>query len=246
MKGVILSINPDAIIVDISHDIAPQDIQQGALILANSVNYFPRDAIHICVVDPGVGSSRRPIAVQAGETFFVGPDNGVLSWAMEAVQGSTRAVHLTNAHYFLPRVSNTFHGRDIFSPVAAHLSRGVPLDALGEEISDWIKLPAPQAQTRADDALVGQVIYIDKFGNLVLNLTEEQITSTNYIVEIAGRAIRGLARTFADRAEGELLACIGSSGHLDIAVRNGNAARELGVKVGEEVVVRKLGGWVVG
>ena len=136
MKGVILNINPHANIVDITHDIAPQNIEQGAFLFANAVKYFPANVIHVVVVDPGVGSARRPIAVQLGKTFFVAPDNGVLSRITDHASLPIRVVHLTNPAYWLPRVSATFHGRDIFAPVAAHLSLGVPLDALGEPIDD--------------------------------------------------------------------------------------------------------------
>jgi S-adenosylmethionine hydrolase len=246
MKGVMLSINPDAQFVDITHDIAPQDVQQGAFLLANSTPYFPAAAIHICVVDPGVGSTRRPLAAQVGETFFVAPDNGVISLALELFQaranGAPRVFHLNNPRFWLPRVSNTFHGRDIFSPCAAHLSRGIPLEELGTPISDWVTL-APTAPARRDArTLVGRVIYIDRYGNIVSNITDADMKDFGdgtVRVQIAGRELRGLVRTYSDVARGELAALIGSPWKLEIAQREGNAAKTLGVQVGDEIVVRR-------
>lgn len=247
MKGVILSINPQAQIVDITHDIAPQNIQQGAFLLENSVPYFPAAAIHVCVVDPGVGSTRKPLALQIGETIFVGPDNGVLSLAVERLESNlaarARAFHLNNPRYWLPRVSNTFHGRDIFSPCAAHLSRGVPLEEIGEPVDEWIRLPSPKPLRGVKGRLVGHVIYIDRYGNIISNVSETDIRSLgsrNLCVEIAGREIRGLMRTYSDVAPGEFAALIGSPWKLEVAQREGNAAKALGVEVGDEVIVRAI------
>jgi S-adenosylmethionine hydrolase len=240
MKGVILGINPQAIIVDITHDIAPQNIAQGAFLLAHAVQYFPARAIHVVVVDPGVGSARRAIALQIGETIFAAPDNGVLSYALRNTQHATRAVHLNKSQYWLPRVSHTFHGRDIFAPVAAHLSLGVPLDALGEPIDDWVRLALPEPTQRADGAIVGAVVHVDRFGNVVTNISEEMLAAMDrarVIVSIAGRTLHGVKETYADAARGELIALISSSWHLEIAAREGNGAQELGVRVGDEIVV---------
>ncbi|MEW5720071.1 MAG: SAM-dependent chlorinase/fluorinase [Chloroflexota bacterium] len=253
MKGVILSINPQAIIIDITHDIAPQNIEQGAFLFANAVKYFPAPAIHVVVVDPGVGSARRPMALQLGETMFVAPDNGVLSlairdWRLEIrkaspisnLQSPPRAVHLSNAKYFLPRVSATFHGRDIFAPVAAHLSLGVPLDALGEPIDDWVKLSACANAARLGEEIVGRVVHIDRFGNAITNIGEELLAGMDrarVIVRVGGRALRGIKATYASAAPGEAIALISSSWHVEIAVRDGSAAQTLGVQIGDEIVV---------
>ncbi|HZQ11157.1 MAG TPA: SAM-dependent chlorinase/fluorinase, partial [Anaerolineae bacterium] len=154
MRGVILNIAPDANIVDISHDISPQSIQEGARVLARSVPYFPERAIHVCVVDPGVGSARKPIAVAVGETMFIAPDNGVISFAVAALSARNnyppRAFELTNPRYRLPRVSMTFHGRDIFSPAAAHLANGVPLEEIGTFLHDFVKITPPAPLVESD------------------------------------------------------------------------------------------------
>ncbi len=247
MKGVILSINLDARFVDITHEIAPQNIQQGAFLLANSVPYFPAAAIHVCVVDPGVGSTRRALAVQVGETTFVGPDNGVLSRAVQTLAARSgvqpRGFHLNNPRYWLPRVSTTFHGRDIFAPSAAHISRGVPLEQLGRPVDDWITL-APPAPVHRDDRLIGHVIYIDHYGNIVSDITEREIDQLGRgkpIVEIGGHHIHGLVQTYSDVEPGEFAALIGSPWKLEVAQREGNAAEALDVRVGDEVVLRIAG-----
>jgi S-adenosyl-L-methionine hydrolase (adenosine-forming) len=252
MKGVILDINPQAIIVDITHDIAPQNIEQGAFLFANAMQYFPANAIHVVVVDPGVGSARRPMAVQLGETFFVAPDNGVLSrtLAPHASAGVTfhaslpiRAIHLTNPTYFLRRVSATFHGRDIFAPVAAHLSLGVPLEELGEPIDDWVKLSACANAARFGEEIVGCVVHIDCFGNAITNIGEELLAGMDrarVVVRIGAHALRGIKPTYAAAAPGEAVALISSSWQIEIAVRDGNAAQTLGIRIGDEVVVSRM------
>jgi S-adenosylmethionine hydrolase len=246
MKGVILSINPQAQCVDITHDVARHDVRQGAFLLANSVPFFPQAAIHVCVVDPGVGSARRPIAVQMGETVFVGPDNGVLSLAIGALQArlpasQPRAFQLNKPGFWLPRISTTFHGRDIFSPSAAHLSLGAALEELGEPIDEWISLAPSTPVRRKDGSLLGHVIYIDRYGNIVSDITEEALKEfgTRALnVEISGREIRGLVQTYSDVEPEEFAALIGSPWKLEIAQREANAAEALGVCVGDEVIVR--------
>ncbi len=237
MKGVILSINPDATIIDITHDIAPQNVEQGAFLFANAAKYFPADAIHIVVVDPGVGSARRAIAAQEGETFFVAPDNGILS---SVLRPSSSVVHLNRPAYWLPRVSNTFHGRDIFAPVAAHLSLGAPLEALGDPIGDWVRLSGCAAAFRAGNEIAGRVVHIDRFGNIVTNIGEEMLAGMDracVIVRLGGRAVRGFKQTYADAARGELIVLISSSWQVEVAMREGNAAQTLGTRIGDEVVV---------
>ncbi len=236
MKGVILGINPNATIVDITHDIAPQNIEQGAFLFANAAKYFPANVIHVVVVDPGVGSARRAIAAREDETLFVAPDNGVLS---SVLRPSSSVVQLNKPAYWLPRVSNTFHGRDVFAPVAAHLSLGVPLEALGDPIDNWVRLPRAPA-LRAGDEIAGRVIHIDRFGNIITNVGEEMLSGMDrawLVVRIGGRVLRGVESTYADAARGELVALISSSWHLEVAMRDGNAAEALGVRIGDEMVV---------
>ncbi len=244
MKGVMLSINPQAQFVDITHDIAPQDIQQGAFLLANSVPYFPAAAIHLCVVDPGVGSTRRALAIQVGETTFIGPDNGVLSLAVQALAARSsitpRAVSLDNPRYRLERVSTTFHGRDIFSPAAAYLSHGVPFEDLGPLLNEWITLAPPTPTRRHDGALVGHVIYIDRYGNIVSDIDEKtlkQLGTGDVVVTIGGRKLRGLVQTYSDVEPGEFAVLLGSPWKLEVARRNGSAAEALDVAVGDEIIV---------
>ncbi len=245
MKGVILGINPQATIVDITHAIAPQRVEEGAFLFATSARYFPTDTIHVVVVDPGVGSARRPIAMQSGQTFFVAPDNGVLTHAIVNRQAltndsQTRAVHLNRAQYWLPNVSNTFHGRDIFAPVAAHLSLGIPLEALGDPIRDWMRLEADLPARRADGALIARVRHIDHFGNLVINVVGPRLNEmdrTRITINVGGRVLRGIQQSYADVEPGEVIALFGSSGNLEISVRNGSAADVLKARVGDEVVL---------
>ncbi len=241
MKGVILGIVPTATIVDISHDIAPQDVRGAAYVLYAVCPYFPVGTVHLAVVDPGVGSQRPAIAVQIERATFVAPDNGVLSYAL-ADQEVTGIVELTNRRYQRPSISHTFHGRDVFAPVAAHLARGLPLAELGSPRSEIVTLPLPRPQRRADGALVGQVIHIDRFGNLITSVREREMAwpvGEGVVVEVGGRAISGIRPTFASVGVGEPVAYVGSSGHVEVAVRQGNAARVLGVQVGDDVVVRE-------
>jgi len=170
MKGVILSIAPTATIVDISHDIAPQDVREGAYTLYAAYPYFPQGTIHVVVVDPGVGSERRAIALRTAQATFVAPDNGVLSYVV-AGERVEQIVHLTNPSYHLSPVSCTFHGRDIFAPAAAHLARGIRLAELGQPLTEIITFPLPRPQLRPDGTIVGQVIHVDRFGNLITSIT---------------------------------------------------------------------------
>lgn len=238
MKGVILGIHPHATLVDITHDIAPQNILQGAFLLANAIKYFPANAVHVVVVDPGVGSPRRAIAVQTGETFFVAPDNGVLTLAIQ--RSEIRAIQLTKPQYWLPHVSNTFHGRDIFAPVAAHLSLGVPLDALGEPINDLVQLSQCNAAWRAGNEIAGYVAHIDHFGNVITNIDEKLLAGIDRAratITLHGKTLTGIKATYAAVAQGELLALVSSGGTLEIAMRNGNAAQTLGAQLGDQVIV---------
>jgi S-adenosylmethionine hydrolase len=240
MKGVILSINPAATIVDLCHAVPPQDMQAAAFLLHTAWPYFPLGTIHVVVVDPGVGSQRRAIAVDVGTATFVTPDNGVLSYVLaEAAEKNTQAVHLTNQRYWLSPVSATFHGRDIFAPVAAHLSLGVPLTDLGEPLplGELVTFPLPRPE-RQGDTWVGHVVHIDHFGNLVTDLEAEAIGDPQAVaIEVGRQRIFGLRRTYAEGTPGEPIALIGSSGRLEIAVTGGQAVRWLKVQIGDRVRV---------
>ncbi len=239
MKGVILGINPNVTLVDLTHEIAPQNIEQGAFLFATAARYFPANAIHLVVVDPGVGSARRPIAIQCGETIFIAPDNGVLTFAVSQQPLPLNAIHLNRPKFFLPQVSQTFHGRDVFAPVAAHLALGVPLDALGEPIDDWVRLPTEATARRAGKVITGRVIHIDHFGNIITNIGEALFQGADrarITVTIRARVLHGIHATYASVAPGELIALISSTGTLEVAVRNGNAAQTLHIGIGDEIL----------
>ncbi len=250
MKGVILSIAPDATIVDISHDVGAQDVRQGAFVLKTACRYFPPGAIHVVVVDPGVGSERRVLVARTSAATFVGPDNGVLSWALNGEQIEI-AVSATDSRYWLPNVSRTFHGRDVFAPLAAHVAAGIPVEALGPLVDDWIRLPLPEPWFDAGEETVhGEILHVDHFGNLITNLEIEPESGrlTNLavgsvflhersVIEVQGWRLRGLNRSYAEAEPGQLLAIAGSSGYLEVAVRGGNAAGMLGAYIGDMVQI---------
>jgi S-adenosylmethionine hydrolase len=251
MKGVILAINPAAAIVDITHGVRPQAIEQAAFLLGAAWPYFAPGTIHVVVVDPGVGTERRALAMRTPQETFVGPDNGVLSAALpdqvreEAsdadgaaevrLPSGHRAVSLSNEAYFRHPVSSTFHGRDIFAPVAAHLSLGAPLEELGPPVESILALPPFRARCQADGSLAGRVIHIDAFGNLVTDVRCADLPPQP-IVEVAGGRIEGVSTTYGEGRG--LLAVTGSSGYLEISVADGNAARYLRAELGVPVVVR--------
>ena len=242
MKGVIWGICPQAQIADLSHTIQPQNVPEAALILFRSAPYFPKDTIHVVVVDPGVGTARRPIAARIGGQYFVCPDNGVLTPLLERAeeQGQTvEIVHLDKSKYWLPEVSHVFHGRDVFAPIAAHLASGVPLHALGTPIHDPVKLALPKPQ-RTENGWRGEIIHIDHFGNVASNIRVEHLGEDvnrrdRIIVRVNGAEIHGLVNTFGERPEGELIALLGSTGNLIVSVVNGSATQALGTRVGDEV-----------
>ncbi len=243
MKGVILGLAPDARLVDISHTISPQNVREGAIIFNRAAPYFPEGTIHVCVVDPGVGTARRPIAARLGAQRFVGPDNGLLTLFYRRAQRENwpiEIVHLDQPRYWRPEISNVFHGRDIFAPVAAHLARGVPLASLGSPLADPVLLPLALPE-RTPDGLRGEIAHVDHFGNLATNIRAEDLAGLDGVAVRAGGAeVRGLSRTFGDRAPGELVALIGSSGDLVLAVVNGSAAQRLDAKVGDPVEVVRV------
>jgi len=251
-----LSICPQARPVDITHAIPPQDVYHAAFSLFNAASFFPSGTIHLVVVDPGVGTPRRPLAVQAGGVTYVGPDNGVFSLVLKE-RPVEMAVELDNPAYHRPAgaISHTFHGRDIFAPAAAHLAAGVPLMELGPRVTDLVSLPFPALTLRPPHELAGEVLYLDHFGNAVTNIgilewRERQLwlspifgqdsapraLTGEAVIECRGRALK-LCRTYGEVDPGTPLALIGSNGMLEIAVRNGNAGASLGLRPGDPVVL---------
>ena len=241
MKGVIWKIAPNVQIADITHAIQAQDILQGAIALARAAAFFPPGTIHVAVVDPGVGTQRRPIGLQLGEHYFVGPDNGLFTLVLEraeAQEDTIKIVHLNKAAYWLPDVSRVFHGRDIFSPTAAHLALGTRLDELGTPIRDPVRLSIPRPEPLQGGGWQGQVIYIDHFGNLSTNMNARQLEHAKDVsIRIKGKEIVGLVTTFGERPPGSLVALLDSSGSLAISVVNGSAAQLLDVDVGEKIEI---------
>jgi S-adenosylmethionine hydrolase len=239
MKGVILTLSPSATIVDITHSLAPQDIFAGALALADAAPWFPPQTIHIAVVDPGVGTSRKMIAAHAGQHWFLAPDNGLLTGVLRTSPAS-EIFAIENAALFLDRISHTFHGRDMLAPVAARLSHGLRGDQLGPRVEQLVELDWPTPNIDAH-AIVGQIIAIDSFGNLISNISIDDAAtwSPNAVlhVECGDARINQISRTYGEHRAGEIVALFGSSGRLEIAVVNGNAAESLHTRAGEPIGV---------
>lgn len=232
MKGVMVGICPRIQFVDITHDIAPQAVAEGARILAHSWSWFPPGTLHLAVVDPGVGTTRRPLVVEAGSHIFVGPDNGILSGALQ--RPGACAFELKAEHYRLPRVSATFHGRDIFAPAVAWLARGVPASEMGDPVWDALQLNLSVARMGPEGG-VGEVVHVDNFGNLITNIRGEDAAAwlgKGGKVTVGGEVFTHLARTYAEAGPGELLLLVDSNGDLEVAVRGGSAAQKLGVVAG--------------
>jgi S-adenosylmethionine hydrolase len=233
MKGVIRSIAPDVELADVSHHIPPQDIRHAGFVLMTAYSYWPADTIHVIVVDPGVGTKRRAVAVCTGAGTFVAPDNGVLSYVL-AREEVTAGVALTHAAYWRHPVSPSFHGRDIFGPAAAHLANGVPLAELGEQVAPkgLITFPVPVPYRHLDGHITAHVQHIDRFGNCTTDVPGEWLqASAQWRFEARGQAINKIGTTFGDVAEGELLVLVDSTGYAAIAMRNGNAADRLKLDV---------------
>jgi S-adenosyl-L-methionine hydrolase (adenosine-forming) len=228
-------------IADLSHTIRPQDVRQAALTLDRQVYYFPENTIHVAVVDPGVGTARRPIAAQIGPQRFVGPDNGIFTPMLqraEQLQWPVRIVHAHQTAYWLPEVSDIFHGRDVFAPVAAHWAAGTPLEALGDVIDDPVQLALPRPQSTAQGVIGEVTLIFPHFGNLITNIHRDDLEDWSQVsVRLCGVEIRGLVRTFGDRQPGTLIALFGSSGHLMISVVNGRATDHLNPSIGDQVEV---------
>ena len=242
MKGVILGINPDARIVDLGHEISPQDVFEGALFLRGIFPYFPRATFHVCVVDPGVGGSRRPIMVEARGQTFIGPDNGLFTFVYD-MEPRCSVRSLTADRFHLPDPSVTFHGRDIFAPSAAHLSLGVDPGALGETVNDPVRLEAPTV-TRTEDRIEGTVIHIDSFGNCITNIDKGEfsafITGSAWKLTVGDAAIEQLHRSYGEVPPGVMLALVGSEGLIEVSINQGQADEALSIAKGAGVKVEKI------
>lgn len=255
VKGAILNINPEANIIDVSHSIKPQDILQAAFILSAAYRYFPKQTVHVAIVDPGVGSDRRGVILKTPSAIFVAPDNGILSYIIDdlfPIEGppltqqshdlkeivfkkGVEAAAITDPRFWRHPVSPTFHGRDIFAPVAAGLSLGISPYEFGEKINSVRVLPVPKPVLDPDGNLVGQVLHVDRFGNLITNIRSNDLPGKNVVTEVAGYRIQGISDYYAQK-EG-VMAIAGSSGYLEISLRGGSACDFLGTAVGEAIKV---------
>jgi S-adenosylmethionine hydrolase len=243
LKGVILKINPDVTIVDITHNVTPFDLLDGALAIGSAYSYFPPKTIHVVVVDPGVGTERRPLLVSAQNQYFIAPDNGVLSVIYEREQETLVVRHANVEHYYLHPVSKTFHGRDIFASVASWLSKGWQTPSMGDEITDYKKFSIPRPK-ESEGAMKGVVLRTDAFGNLITNfrsedLPESALNGGALILQVGAHQVSRLVDTFARGNNGEPIAYVGSSGYIEIGVNKGNAARTLNLGRGTPVILTK-------
>jgi S-adenosylmethionine hydrolase len=235
MKGVILSIDPAAVIVDIAHDIPPQDISEAAFTLRACYRDFPAGTIFVAVVDPGVGSARRAILAEAGGYYFIAPDNGLLGFVLDN-EADARVFEISNPEFFAANISSTFHGRDIFAPAAAHLSRGADPAQFGPRISDYVCVSETKPNF-SEQGIEAEVIHIDRFGNLVINLSQNDLPG-KFIIEIGDRVIETQRKFYAEAPEGEIFSIMGSAGFLEISVRNGSAKDLLGAGKGDRLLVK--------
>ena len=234
MKGAILGICLQARLVDLTHDVPPQAVTTGAFLLKSAIPYFPEGTIHLAVVDPGVGSTRKPIAVMSNGQFFVGPDNGLFPAALKGLE-IDKIVELTEKKYQLRNPSSTFHGRDIFAPAAAHLAEGLPLGRLGKRLSNliWREIPKPFKTAKGWS---GEVLWVDRFGNLITNLEPSHFPKP-FRLKVGKTVVLNFATHYADVKRGTVMALVGSSGTLEISVNGGNAAQKLGARIGTQVVL---------
>ncbi|GBD99767.1 adenosyl-chloride synthase [bacterium BMS3Abin07] len=240
MKGVIYSINDEVNIVDITHDIQPHMIREAAIALGMCYEYFPRLTVHVCVIDPGVGSERRPIIVASGNYYFIGPDNGIFSYIYN-INKEITVIHIKAEHYFLRKGSSTFQARDIFAPVAAWLTKGVEITKFGDEISDYVKLELPVPRRKAKNIIEGEIVHIDRFGNALTNVSAKDFSALSVSelipkcrVICKGRQVR-LKHSYSDVTNKELYAVFNSNDLLELFIYRGNAASQFGLKTGDIV-----------
>jgi S-adenosyl-L-methionine hydrolase (adenosine-forming) len=239
MKGVILSICPEAHLVDISHGVAPFAITQGAFLIAQAYRYFPKKTVHVVVVDPGVGTARRPILLEAAGQYFIAPDNGVLAMIYSREKHKVRAI--TNDKFFLKPVSQTFHGRDIFAPAAAHLATGAAPARMGKRIEDYVRPFFVKPQPAGKRSWSGRVLNIDRFGNIITNFHVDDfpdLARRPFLVTLGSRHVDRLARNYAARRSGELFMIAGSSGYLEVSVNQQSAAQMTGCEIGALVTLK--------
>ncbi len=244
MKGVILAIAPQCTIVDISHTIPPQDIRAGGFVLYTAHRYFPPGTVHVAVVDPGVGTERRPLLVETARSYFIGPDNGIFSFILSAHKPK-RIIALSEKKYVLPECSATFHGRDIFSPAAAHLAAGVHPDSFGQTVSECVRFPVPAPHRLSPHKAQGEIIHIDRFGNVITNLSLSFITNifgyTPFCADLKNRTSCPLHSSYGHAPDNELFCLFGSSGFLELSVKNGSARDLTGAERGDAVTVSLSG-----
>ena len=241
MKGVIVDIVPDVQIVDISHAVQAFDVLDGALAISQAYSYFPNGTIHMVVVDPGVGTARRPILASSDGYHFVAPDNGVLSMVY-AKEERIHVRHITSEHYFRQPVSNTFHARDVFAPVAAYLAKMVDSHKFGDEIEDYVRFAAPRPKAAGENRLRAVVLKVDRFGNLITNVTPEDVPalfaeSATFKIAVGSREITDIRKTFAEGGPGEVFGILGSMGYLEIVSNRAAAAQITGAGKGAEVSI---------
>jgi len=241
MKGVILKINPRATIIDITHEIPPHGIRHAAFVLNSAYRYFPKDTIHVVVVDPGVGGSRKPLLIVHPRAFFIGPDNGVFSYVYKE-KAKLKVYRLDTPRYQLKKYSPTFDGRDLFAPVAAWLSKRTAPVKLGQQVKGYVAFPIPEPRQLKDHSLQGQVIHTDRFGNLITNITSEELRPwlsfrKTAAIKIKGQAIKGLKQFYSQASPRELCALINSDGHLEIFYNQANAQSVLNTKNDEPVII---------
>lgn len=237
-KGVILTLNPDARIVDLSHDIPAQDLRQAAFFLVSTLPYFPPETLHVVVIDPGVGSQREILYVELANLRLLVPDNGCWTWLLEEERRRPRVIRLTEKRFWRSRVSSTFHGRDIFAPVAANLSLGLDPRELGPIVSEWVRLarPAPRYDAKG---IAGEVLYVDRFGNLITNIPGEALTLDDRPkrIRVDGIEVPRVVRAYSDAEPGTLIALVSSTEWLEVAVNQGDAARQLDASIGTPVTM---------
>ncbi len=244
MKGVILGINPDARIIDITHNIQRHNVFEASQVVAMSYKYFPSATIHIAIIDPGVGSMRRRLLVVTEDHYFIGPDNGIFSPIFEDLKSTFfKVYHLTASHYFLPMSGSTFHGRDIFAPIAAWLSKGVESYKMGEQIDDYIKIPAPKSVTSDNNTVTGEIIAIDNFGNAISNIKRDglsklaDVDSKENFKVVFNNETLSLVYYYAEIETEKLAAIINSFGHIELFVFRESASEKYNIKIGDRVVV---------